>query len=223
MKALAINSAVSRLTISCKNEDHIVSAVYDIGMKQSETLLLAIEYVMNKACVTPSELDYTALCAGPGSFTGLRLAFSALKAIELANKVPIYGISSLNAYSYEFEDFDFPILTVIDAKKDKFYANLSLNNNIILDDGDYEVSFLKESIQKYKTLILCGPDAETFKKIISDNLSDIKIFTPKINSISTESLFILSELKIKNGEQPLKDFDGPLYLRASEAEIKKNE
>ncbi|NLC93196.1 MAG: tRNA (adenosine(37)-N6)-threonylcarbamoyltransferase complex dimerization subunit type 1 TsaB, partial [Treponema sp.] len=61
MKALAINSAVTRLSISCKNDDHIVSAIYDIGMKQSETLLSAIEYVMEKANVKVEELNYSAL------------------------------------------------------------------------------------------------------------------------------------------------------------------
>lgn len=223
MKALAINSAVTRLSISCKNDDHIVSAIYDIGMKQSETLLSAIEYVMEKANVKVEELNYSALSEGPGSFTGLRLAFSALKAIELSNNVPIYGISSLKSYSFEFENFSFPILTVIDAKKDKFYANIIHNNEIILKDGDYDISFLIDKINHFDNLILCGPDAQAFYDNNKSNINNKNVFLPKINSISTESLFLIAESMIENNVSPLKDFDGPVYLRASEAEIKKNE
>ena len=52
MKALAIDSAVSRLTISAKNDDYFVSTIFDIGMKQSETLLPAIDYVLGKLNIT---------------------------------------------------------------------------------------------------------------------------------------------------------------------------
>ena len=97
MKALAIDCAVSRLTIAAKNEGKTCTCIYDIGMKQSEILVPSIEYVLSKVDLTSADLDYTVLTEGPGSFTGLRLGFSALKAIELAYNVPVYGISSLKA------------------------------------------------------------------------------------------------------------------------------
>ena len=38
MKALAIDCAVTRLIVAAKNDDNMCAAVYDIGMKQSETI-----------------------------------------------------------------------------------------------------------------------------------------------------------------------------------------
>ena len=44
-----------------------------------------------------------------------------------------------------------------------------------------------------------------------------------VHPVTTELLFILAEDKISKNEEPLKNFDGPVYLRASEAEVKLNE
>lgn len=222
MKALAIDCAVSKITISAKNDDHFVSTVYNIGMRQSEIIVPAIEDALTKAEVSKSELDYTVLTVGPGSFTGLRLVISALKAIELAFGTPIYGISSLAAYSYPFKDFDFPVLSCIDANKDKFYANLSQTDNVILEDGDWEIDQIKNALNGLEKVLICGPDAIKLTEILKESNISTKIYTPLTNNLTTEALFALAEDKLNKKEPPLKDFDGPVYLRASEAEIKLN-
>ena len=89
MKALCVDSASSRMTVSAKNEEDCVSLTLDIGPSQSQELLPAIDYVLNKTGLKPQDLDYMALCKGPGTFTGLRLAFAALKAIALKNSFTI--------------------------------------------------------------------------------------------------------------------------------------
>ena len=81
MKALVIDCAISKLSIAAKNEDKVCVTSYDIGMKQSEILVSAIDYVLKTVDLTTAQLDYTAITIGPGSFTGLRLGISALKAI----------------------------------------------------------------------------------------------------------------------------------------------
>ena len=111
MKALAVDLAVSKLTVAAKNDDYTVTAVYNIGMKQSETLVPAIDYVLTKAGLKKNELDYLAITSGPGSFTGLRLAFAALKAIEMAFNIPLYGISSLDCYAEHYRKLPFTVIS----------------------------------------------------------------------------------------------------------------
>lgn len=225
MKALAVDLAVSKLTVAAKNEDHTVSASYDIGMKQSETLLPAIDYVLEKADLNKSELNYLALSAGPGSFTGLRLCFAALKAIELAFNCPLYGVSSLDAYAEHYLSLPFTIISCIDAKKEKFYAKIWENKKILLEEGDYEVPVIAEKIVSSETSVLiCGSDADILKQelIKADNsLSSKEIYTVSFSVNTAEQLFISAERMIKERKHPLNDYDGPVYLRASEAEEKK--
>lgn len=226
MKALAIDGAVSKLTISAKNDDKTCTLILDIGMKQSENIVPAIDLVLKKVELTATDLEYLTLSNGPGSFTGLRLAISALKAIQLASGASLYGISSLKIYSHEFIDFELPVLSAIDANKGCWYANLtdySETKKEILCDGDHTVEKVLAAVQNYNKLIVCGPDAEKLSELIKTKLPAVKILTPKVKIIPTDSLFCILEEKIKAGEPPLKDFDGPEYLRASEAEQKLGE
>lgn len=219
MKALAVDSAVSKLTIAAKNDDKVCTAIYNIGMKQSETIVPAIDYVLSKAGLTTSDLDYLTLTSGPGSFTGLRLSFSALKAIELATGKSLYGHSSLKTFAYPYLDFNKPVLSVIDANKDRFYAAIYSADKTILCDGDYSVEEIIKSLENIDEVIIAGPDNLKFEQLLLNENKTIKTIVPQNQPVTTETLFTLSEEDIKKGTAPLQDYDGPVYLRASEAEI----
>ncbi len=220
MKALAIDCAVTRLIVAAKNDDNMCAAVYDIGMKQSETIVNAVDYVLKKAGITAKELDYTCVTAGPGSFTGLRLGFSVLKALTLANGTPLYAISSLKIHAWPYLEAELPVLCGIDAKKDRFYANLTAGDKEILADGDYELSAIVEKANLFEKIFVCGTDNEVFINLLKENGIKAKIIAPKVQALSAESMFQITEKMIADGEKPLADYDGPVYLRASEAEVK---
>ena len=105
MNGLSIDCAISRLSVGAKKDEKTVSAIYDIGMKQSETLLPAIDYILQKSELKPCNLNYISVTTGPGSFTGLRLGLSAAKAISLSQNIPVYAINSLELYAFPFIDF----------------------------------------------------------------------------------------------------------------------
>ncbi|EID84477.1 universal protein YeaZ [Treponema sp. JC4] len=223
MKALAIDCAVTRLIVAAKNDDNMCAAVYDIGMKQSETIVNAVDYVLEKVGITAKELDYTCVTGGPGSFTGLRLGFSVLKALTLANGTPLYAISSLKIHAWPYLEADLPVLCGIDAKKDRFYANLTAGGKEILPDGDYELAAIVEKANQFEKIFVCGTDNKVFLKLLSENGLKAKVFSPKAQALSAESMFQITEKMIADGEKPLADYDGPVYLRASEAEVKLQE
>lgn len=222
MNILVIDCAVTRLSIAVKTDDKFISHTYDIGMRQSEILVPVIDELLGKAGITSKELNYSALTIGPGSFTGLRLGISALKAIELAYNIPVYGISSLAAYSYSFENFCLPVLAGIDANKDKFYARITDGTNIILEDGDYEVSEISAEVSSFEKIIVCGPNAEKLALSLKDAGCKTELIVQKANALTTEALIKITEEMIEKGEKPLQDYDGPVYLRASEAELALN-
>lgn len=219
MNILVLDCAVTKLSIAVKTEDKFISQTYDIGMRQSEILVPTIDEILSKAGITAADLNYSALTIGPGSFTGLRLGISALKAIELAYNVPVYGISSLTIYSYAYKDLGLPILACIDANKDKFYACLSDQNSLILEEGDYEVEEIISKLNGLSKVLVAGSDAQKLADIIKENKNDIEVLTTRASAMTTEALVAITEDKISKGEATLKDFDGPVYLRASEAEL----
>ena len=222
MNILVLDCAVSKISIAVKFDDKMIAQTYDIGMHQSEILVPAIDDILQKAGITAGDLDFSAITIGPGSFTGLRLGISALKAIELAYNVPIYGVSSLQVYSYTAKNLGFPVLCCIDANKDRFYACLyDENGNEILPDGDYETSELIDKID-FDKLLITGPDAKKFYDILSNSNvhTDLKPYLLKNYDNYAACLIEIAEKMHKNNESPLQDYDGPVYLRASEAELK---
>ena len=222
MKALAIDCACSRMTVAAKNDDKTFTAIYDIGMRQSETLVPALDFAIEKCGLEKSSLDYTTLTIGPGSFTGLRLGISALKALECAFGTPVYGISSLEAYAYPYANLGLPVLSCIDANKDRFFAGLYKEGKSLLADGDYDIPYLAQALKNEEKIILAGFEKDTskLKELLEPELPQIKIILPPVSPVTTESLFALAERMISQGKAGLQEYDGPVYLRASEAEIK---
>lgn len=219
MNILVLDCAVTKISIGVETENKFISHTYDIGMRQSEILVPVIDEILSKAGISASDLNYSALTIGPGSFTGLRLGISALKAIELAYNVPVYGISSLKVYSYAYENFSLPVLSCIDANKDKFYASLTENKTCLLEEGDWEVNQIADKLKGLSKVLVTGPDAQKLASQIKEINKDIDILLPQVSSMTTESLLAITKDKIANGQPSLKDFDGPVYLRASEAEL----
>ncbi|MBR1715890.1 MAG: tRNA (adenosine(37)-N6)-threonylcarbamoyltransferase complex dimerization subunit type 1 TsaB [Treponema sp.] len=220
MKSLAIDSAASCMVIAARNDDLTATLSLDIGMKQSQKILPAIDYVLEQVGTTPADLDYTVLTAGPGTFTGLRLAFSALKAIELAHDVPIYGVPSLDAYAFPFRNFGETVVSVIDAKKDQFFAAVYKNGKCELEAEDTTADRIFDFLNSASagSTIVTGPDAEIFSEALTEKgYSGIKRLESQPNA--TDALFAIAESMIAQKKEPLKDYDGPIYLRKSEAEI----
>lgn len=220
MKALVVDAASSCMTIAAKNEDIKASLSLDMGQKQSQKLLPAIDYVLSQVELKPADLDYTALTSGPGTFTGLRLAFSALKAIELAGNIPVYGVPSLSAYAFPFSEFDGTVVSVIDAKKDQFFAALYESGKTISEAEDTTAEKVAKKLDVSKKILLCGPDASVFAEELKKINDSLNLTVYPSQPLCTEALFTLAEEMIEQKKEPLADYDGPVYLRKSEAEIK---
>jgi tRNA threonylcarbamoyladenosine biosynthesis protein TsaB len=100
MKILAIDTA--HLAISaCVLDDGADSpeAIATIAMERghAEALLPLIDRVMARVEGSFASLGRVAVTVGPGSFTGLRAGIAAARAIGIACKIPVTGVSTLAA------------------------------------------------------------------------------------------------------------------------------
>lgn len=228
MNALSLDTSHSCITISALKDKNLISLTLDVGMRQSEKLLPSIDFVLKEAEIEPRNLDFTCLTLGPGTFTGLRLGFSALKAIELSYNVPIYGANTLDFIEWPYRNFCGVLISVIDAKKEMFYAKITKEKNVLLQAGDYtlekiatllnEVCETNHKGENLPRALVLGEDAELFVKKITPFLNGIKLEYTKPKTYTFSALFEIAQEQIQKGNPPLKDFDGPLYFRASEAE-----
>jgi tRNA threonylcarbamoyladenosine biosynthesis protein TsaB len=79
------------------------------------TLLSEIHHLLDRADISVRELAAVAIATGPGAFTGLRVGFGIAKGFHLATKVPLIGISTLEATALGFATCATPVVAVIGA------------------------------------------------------------------------------------------------------------
>ena len=90
----------------------------------SETVLPLINCVLESAHCRLADVDAIAISVGPGSFTGLRIGLALVKGIAYECKLPVLGVSSLEAQAARITEWPGIICSLLDARKQEVYAAL---------------------------------------------------------------------------------------------------
>ncbi len=101
---------------------------------QSEALMPMVRAVLAKGDLRFDDLDLLATTVGPGAFTGLRICLSAARALALAARLPVIGVTTLEAVAVAQDAIDTPILVAIDSKRTDCYVQLFDEDRIALSN-----------------------------------------------------------------------------------------
>lgn len=215
MKALAIDSVSACISIKAVNEKLTAKFSINIGLHQSEAILPAIERVLAEVNLPISELEFIALCQGPGSFTGLRLGFAAAKAISFASNCPIYAIETMDCYALPYKSWQGAVVSILDAKKDKFYGAIYHNGKKSSDTLDGEITEFIKMIDEEEHALVVGPDGECFCSMFQETKPNQKIsFFAHCDWDCCEQLLFLAQEKYIKKEPSLASYEGPFYIRS---------
>ena len=133
MKILAIDSSGLVASVAVV-EDDVLLAEYTMNYKKthSQTLLPMLNEIKEMIELDLNSIDYIAVAAGPGSFTGIRIGVSTAKAFAYACGKKVLGVTSFESLAYNIVE-KVKKLTLIDARHDNFYAcAFDEENNVIL-------------------------------------------------------------------------------------------
>jgi tRNA threonylcarbamoyladenosine biosynthesis protein TsaB len=91
----------------------------------SSWLLRAVNRLLENSSLSLAQLDGYAVCAGPGSFTGLRVGLTTVKAWAEIYGKPIAAVSRLEALAANDSRTDHPLVaSYIDARREQAFAAL---------------------------------------------------------------------------------------------------
>jgi tRNA threonylcarbamoyladenosine biosynthesis protein TsaB len=223
MRILSIDSSIPKGSVALLNQSSIVyQETIAPESSFSKNILPKIREVLVKFGHDIDQMDGFALTSGPGSFTGLRVGMSLIKGIALGVNKPVIGIETLLATALQVESLEFPICSILDAKKKQVYAAIFKpeNGNLIRQIPDSALS--PQDLIKYisEPTIFVGQGLEVYGDYLSDNLKSFFVKTYKKNSNSVAGnagVFALNNfgaMKETNLDQlSIK------YARKSEAEI----
>jgi tRNA threonylcarbamoyladenosine biosynthesis protein TsaB len=88
----------------------------------SSLLMPAVDEAVRAAGLSPRDLAAVVVAAGPGSFTGLRIAAATAKAIVRALGVPLYAYSGLLATAAAHRHARRPVCALFDARNREVFA-----------------------------------------------------------------------------------------------------
>ena len=171
--------------------------------KQSDSLLDKIDQMLNKANLTINNINNIAVCVGPGSFTGIRVAIATAKGLAIGSSAKVITFNSFQVV----------------------YAGLTHRNFGVIVEGfgnNYYYYFKKfgkvfKGCASPDKLIVFAKDIPVYSNSdkVCQNIKEFKVLKAQYNAI------LCVQQAIQNQQFILTNQITPLYLRASQAELER--
>jgi tRNA threonylcarbamoyladenosine biosynthesis protein TsaB len=97
----ALETSTEWCSVALWADGEIAAAEQRAGHRHSELALPMLDKLLNSFNIKASDLDAVAFGAGPGSFTGLRIACGLAQGLALPRGLPVIGIPTLEALAEE--------------------------------------------------------------------------------------------------------------------------
>ena len=96
-RLLALETSSERCSVALWWEGALSERQVDLPREHNRQLLGLIEALMAEHDARFGELDAIAFGAGPGSFTGLRIACAVAQGLAFSSDIPVAGVGTLRA------------------------------------------------------------------------------------------------------------------------------
>jgi tRNA threonylcarbamoyladenosine biosynthesis protein TsaB len=199
MKCLAIDTSGAHLTVAFIDGDKVNSTfIENCNLKHSVVLMPTVENLINSLGVSLNEVDVFACSVGPGSFTGIRIGVSAVKAFAYALNKKVLSVTSFDALAYNNRSGN--NLAVIDARHNNFYVQKYEGVIAVGEPMFIDGNALKE-LENAGNAVITFDDSELYTKNADIKQGFIDAVLDKLNlaTFDIESI-------------------NPLYVRKSQAE-----
>ncbi|MBU4487863.1 MAG: tRNA (adenosine(37)-N6)-threonylcarbamoyltransferase complex dimerization subunit type 1 TsaB [Candidatus Omnitrophica bacterium] len=233
MITLGVDTSTEFLTVSVISGNKVLSDYNAIGrLSHSALLVPTIQKALRKARKKLKDVDLFAVGMGPGSFTGLRIGVTAMRAFSIALNKPIIGVPTLDAIAYNalelysghrsLHNGGLTPIPILDAKKSQVYACIyRIDGDRLVRNSDYllepverlmkrlegDVLFLGDGIAIYKDKLMAEKTIKA--KFIEDNR-----WFPKASVIAKLGLEMF-----KSGKRDDPYDLEPLYLYARDCNV----
>ena len=128
LNILVIDTSSKLCSVAVKYDDKRIYKTLDEGRTHSETLLPLIDEILKENNISLDKIDVLGVVIGPGSFTGIRIGISTIKAISSAKDIPTITISSTEVLARNIINSSMFKIGIIDARNDQVYAGVYTND-----------------------------------------------------------------------------------------------
>ena len=226
MKILGIDGSGLVASVAIVEDDNLVGE-YTTGYKKthSQTLLPMLDELSKMVELDLNSIDGIAVAAGPGSFTGLRIASATAKGLGLSLGCQIISVPTVDAIAFNLWGTKGTICPILDARRGQVYTGLYS----FTDEGEFQVlkpqvavdfrEFAEEINNSNGPVTFLGDGVPVFKELIAELIQVPYRFAPAhLNRQHASSVATLGSIYYRQGECETAAEHRPEYLRLSQAE-----
>lgn len=230
MKILSLDTSSKICSVAIlENTDVIIEKHIDNELTHSQKLMPLIDEILKQTNLTLKDFDFYSCSIGPGSFTGVRIGVSTVKAFCDVTNIPIVSVSSLESLAYNTLSSNFTndadlVCSILDAKNDNVYYGLfkkSDNSFELVENLDAKnIDEMIELLKSYYSspILFVGDGAEKHQYKLLEYFSKATFVEDKFNKQTANSIGIAGYYHYKAGNFGDSNSIVPLYLRKSQAE-----
>ncbi len=204
----------------------IYEAVARNKMTHSESIMPMTEEAFLRAGTRIEDVDYFAVAAGPGSFTGVRIGVTAVKGMAQACEKPCIAVDALEAFAKGVSQFDGILCPIQDARAGQVYGAVfeGLTMARLMEDEPLKLEeYLSkaDALAQGKKLLFVGEGVAVHKEKITACMGERAVFAPPAALyLRPAAIAAIAAGHIDRAvdARAVK----PLYLRAPQAERQKN-
>jgi tRNA threonylcarbamoyladenosine biosynthesis protein TsaB len=220
MKILSIDTCTEIISIALIVGKVVTEKNFPSGKDYSGNILPEIKMLLSESNLKIKDIDAIAFGAGPGSFTGIRVACGIAYGIAYANNLPIIGVNTLEALAFLSNHEN--CISCIDARMGQVYLGIYQNRNntitSLIEPGLFDPTELPKP-PKIKKAIVIGSGLSIYKKELKSQYKNIELeyfedkcsLAPAIASLAIGQFGIGFDLKNAT----------PIYIRNKVAQTTK--
>lgn len=126
---LSIDTCDSRGSVALLREDSALALIpHETTDEYSSWLLPAVNEALKKAGVSMKDVSGYALAAGPGSFTGVRVGLTTVKAWAEVYGKPVAAVSRLEGFAAQASDPSDHVAAFVDAQRGQVFGAVYRKN-----------------------------------------------------------------------------------------------
>ena len=222
MKILMIDTSGPACGVAIvKDGKAVYEAELTVGMTHSQRLMPMVDAAMAMTGMTMEEIDLFGAVVGPGSFTGVRIGVSTVKALAHAAGKPCIGIDALEALAMNVPEFDGVVCPILDARAQQVYGAMfeaGMPPKRLMEDEAEKLSLFLDRVEATgKRAIFVGDGVAVSEKAIRERLNDKAVFAPAAQQgLRALCAAMLAETYADKAQDYINLL--PLYLRAPQAE-----
>jgi tRNA threonylcarbamoyladenosine biosynthesis protein TsaB len=183
MNILMIDTSGPACSVAIAKDGQIICEMQlTSGRTHSQRVMPMVDSALEMSEMAISDIDLFGAVVGPGSFTGVRIGVSTVKALAHAAGKPCIGIDALEALAANVSGFDGVVCPILDARAQQVYGAMFESGmppvRMMEDTAEKLVLFLDRCEETGKDCLFLGDGAEAFAQAISDRLGDKAHFAP---------------------------------------------